>query len=128
MDDKRKLELFMAEGDTLHGFNIRPLTAGSIAILTKVNSPFFKDSEKTEYENYKSILDFAYVHMEDIKKVIKTSNNKELFDESVEEFGFQFDQNFINDLMGVITKRMEDLAVSSFEVQEELEEEDKKKL
>ena len=96
MNEERKLEIFLSDSDEITGYKIRPLSAGSTAILMKTKSPFFQVGEKDEYQSYKALLDFIYVHCADLKEVIKTSKNKELFDEKVEEYAFGIDQTTLN--------------------------------
>lgn len=124
MEEKRKLELFITNEDVINDLIVRPITAGSIAILTKVESPLLKDEQKSKYESYKAILDFAFCHIAPIKDVIKASNNN--WNESVEEFSFQLDQGCITKIGALIAKRLNDISDSGFDVQQDLSGDKKK--
>ena len=125
MNDKEKLDLFFDDSETINGHTIRNLSAGSSAILLKVESPFFK-TEKTEYEEYKSSLDFLYVHVAPLKDVIKSSNDG-TFSDKVLEFACEFDNNTILKFNEIVSKKIENLAKSNFEVFDDNETDTKKK-
>lgn len=91
MNDQTKLETFLQVPQKLEDFVLRPMSAGSMGILSMAGSPFFAE-EQTEAQSIKSMMDYIFVHSADLDTVINSVYNGTFHVDAV-KWACNFDQS-----------------------------------
>lgn len=84
-----KLDSFVKpDSNLIAGIDLKPLSAGRLAILQRVNNPLLvkSSSEVADNELVYHMAAFIYVLHDDIEKLRAMSRNPDLFDKSVIAF------------------------------------------
>lgn len=104
--DKREKNLtdgFLFQGFDYKGVHYKPLTAQSLLILQKVNSPIYT-GERTDELWLQVVLEYMFVTSKPIKEILKAT---ESWEESILEYADNFQQNDLVKIGEIINKVLE---------------------
>lgn len=111
--------LFPAFFDSPYEFNgkqMRVVSAGVLAILQRVNSPFLR-THQTEEDAMKALLHYLYVCSAPIADIVKNSKDPETFDDAATEYAFDLQAGKINELATILSEKLAGINASSVTIE-----------
>ena len=101
--DKHLTDGFLSQGFDYNGVHYKPLTAQSLLILQKVNSPIYT-GERTDELWLQVVLEYMYVTSKPVKEILKATEN---WEETILEYADNFQQSDLIKIGEIINSVLE---------------------
>lgn len=111
--DKKLVSGFLSQGFEFNGVTYKPLTARTLLLLEKANSPFFHGGGT----QLKGLLDFLFVSSNDSKTVLNAINS-ESWEETIMDFADSFTSEDLTNLGNMVNESNENVSAALVEVRE----------
>lgn len=113
--DKQLTDGFLFSGFEYNGIHYKPLTAQSLLILQKVNSPIYTGINASELW-LQTVLEYMFVTSKPIKELLKAIPN---WDECILEFADGFAHNDLLEIGKIINEILEQTSAAIVETRSE---------
>jgi len=104
---------FLSNGFEFKGVNYRPLTARTLLLLEKAQSPFYHGGGT----QLQGLLDFLFVSSNDSKKVLNAINS-DSWEETLMEYAEGFTSQDLKDLGDMVNEQNETVSAALVEVRD----------
>ena len=111
--DKHLVSGFLSQGFEFKGITYKPLTARTLLLLEKAQSPFFHGGGN----QLQGLLDFLYVSSNDSKTVLNAINS-DSWEEILMEYADNFTSQDLTDLGNMVNEQNENVSAALVEVRE----------
>lgn len=108
--DEKLIRGYLNNGFTFKGVHYKPLSARTLLLLERVQSPFYHGGN-----NLKGLIDFLYISSHDSADVLKLIND-DTFEAVIYDFADTFSPEDLNDLGEIVSKQNEDIGAAMVEV------------
>jgi hypothetical protein len=105
---------FLFDGFDFKGVHYKPLTAQSLLVLQRVNSPIYTGANESNW--LETILHYLFVTSKPIKELLKAT---ESWDESILEFADEFQHQDLLEVGNIINEVLEQSAAAIVETRDD---------
>lgn len=102
-----KLQAFVDSPDEVAGIQLRPLTAGTLALLTTTNNGILTNAGSASIND---VLAFIYMHAAPVKDVLKAAKSKDGWQDAFLEYGMGVSvgslKETVKQIEGILKKSM----------------------